>query len=83
MNPVWKSPALSESFFITFDIPSGPNLSINPWSPFFQKKDPIFLEGLTKIKSYNSSMYHLLIKNLYNGKFVFLNPSKIPVFWIK
>ena len=76
-NAVCNFPVLLAIILINLEIPSGPNLSIVPISPFFQKKKPIFFAGLTKITSYNSSMYHFFNKKLYKGKFVFLKLSKI------
>ena len=58
-------------------MPFGPNLSMTPTSPFFQKKEPIFFEGSTKSFSYNSSIYHLFNKKLYKGLLVFLKSSRI------
>ena len=40
--------------FINFEIPSGPYLSIVSWSPFFQKKTPIFFKGFIKINCSNT-----------------------------
>ena len=48
MNPVCSRPVLLEMILTNFEIPSGPNLSIKPMSPFFQKKEPIFFVGITK-----------------------------------
>ena len=56
---------LSDIILINFDKPSGPYLSIVLISPLFQKNKPIFFTGITKIKLYNSSKYHLFNKNLY------------------
>ena len=42
-----------------------------------KKKVPNFFAGFTNMFSYNSSINHLLSKKLCNGKFVFLNSSKI------
>ena len=41
-------------------------------SPFFQKNNPTFFSGSTKIKLYNSSKYHLFIKKLYKVLYNFL-----------
>ena len=69
IKPLWNLLAFIEHFFINDEIPSGPKPSINFPSQNFQKNNPIFLEDLTKIKSYTSSKYHLWTKNLYKGKF--------------
>ena len=46
-----ESSSLLEITLTNFEMPSGPNLSIIPTSPFFQKNEPIFLAGLTKTNS--------------------------------
>ena len=55
MKPVCNRPALLEIIFISLEIPSGPNLSITPMSPFFQKKEPIFFKVTGVISSSGDS----------------------------
>ena len=61
---------LVEGKNIKDEIPSGPKPSINFPSKNFQKNKPSFFEGFIKMTSYNSSKYHLLTRNLYNGLFI-------------